>query len=76
MHLRIPTWLIFAFLVVASFAPVVSLRPGWWLPYYGALMMCWVLVVVAALRQADQEDRDARHQFLRTLRRLQDAHDQ
>jgi hypothetical protein len=74
--LRIPTWLIFVFLVVASFAPVVSLRPGWWLPYYGALMMCWVLVVVAALRQADQEDRAARLQFLRTLRRLQDAHDQ
>ena len=76
MYLMIPTWLIFVFLVVASFAPVVSLRPGWWLPYYAALMMCWVLVVVAALRQSDQDDRAARHQLLRTLRRLQDAHDQ
>jgi hypothetical protein len=73
MYLMIPTWLIFVFLVVASFAPVVSLRPGWWLPYYGALLMCWVMVVVAALRRAEQEER---HQFLRTLRKLQDAHDQ
>jgi hypothetical protein len=58
------------FLVVASFAPVVSLRPGWWLPYYGALLMCWVLVAIAALRQ---EERTAHHQFRRTLRKLRDS---
>jgi hypothetical protein len=72
MYLMIPTWMIFVFLVVASFAPVISLRPAWWLPYYGALLMCWVLVVIAALRRAEQEERAAHHQFRRTLRKLQD----
>jgi hypothetical protein len=75
MYMMIPTWLIFVFLVVASFAPVVSLRPGWWLPYYGALLMCWILVVIAALRRAGKEERVAHHQFLQALRKVQDARD-
>ena len=44
---RIPTWLMFALLVVASFAPTVTLEAGWWVPYYyGALLAWWVSVAL------------------------------
>jgi hypothetical protein len=71
--LKIPTWLMFLFLGIASFAPVVSLRPGWWVPYYyGALLVCWVVVSVAAMRRVAREDRKAKHQLARMLRQLRD----
>jgi hypothetical protein len=59
----------FLFIGIASFAPVVSLRPGWWMPYYGALLVCWVLVAVDAVR----EDRKAKRKLARMLRQLRDA---
>jgi hypothetical protein len=72
--LKIPTWLMFLFLGIASFAPVVSLRPGWWVPYYyGALLVCWVVVSVAAMRRVAREDRKAKRQLARMLRQLRDA---
>jgi hypothetical protein len=74
MKLKIPTWLMFLFLGIASFAPVVSLRPGWWVPYYyGALLVCWVVVSVAAMRRVAREDRKAKRQLARMLRQLRDA---
>jgi hypothetical protein len=73
MKLTIPTWLAFVFLGTASFAPVVSLRPGWWVPYYGALLACWVLVSVAARRSVAREDRKAKRKLARVLRQLQDT---
>jgi hypothetical protein len=75
MHVMIPTWLIFVFLVIASFAPVVSLRPAWWIPYYVGLLACWIATVIAALRRARREERAAHQEFVRTLRRLQDEPD-
>ena len=72
--MKIPTWLMFLFLGIASFAPVVSLRPGWWVPYYyGALLVCWVVVSVAAMRRVAREDRKAKRQLARMLRQLRDA---
>jgi hypothetical protein len=72
--LKIPTWLMFLSLGIASFAPVVSLRPGWWVPYYyGALLVWWVLVSVAAMRGVAREDQKAKLQLARTLRQLRDA---
>ena len=72
--MKIPTWLMFLFLGIASFAPVVSLRPGWWVPYYyGALLVCWVVVSVAAMRRVAREDRKAKRQPARMLRQLRDA---
>ena len=74
MTLKIPTWLMFLFLVTASFAPVVSFRPGRWVPYYyGALLVCWVLVSVAAMRGVAREDQKAKRPLARTLRQLRDA---
>jgi Domain of unknown function (DUF4381) len=73
MKLTIPTWLVFLFLGTASFAPLVSLRPGWWMLYYGALLVCWVLVAVAAMRQVARADRKAKRKLARMLRQLQDA---
>jgi len=73
MKLTIPTWLLFLVLGIASFAPVVSLRPRWWAPYYGALLVCWVLVSVAAMRQVAREDRKAKRKLARMLRQLRDA---
>ena len=48
-----PTWLMFLYLGIASFAPVAaSVRPGRWMPYYyGALLMWWVLVSMVAVRR-------------------------
>ena len=73
MKLTIPTWLLFLVLGIASFAPVVSLRPRWWAPYYGALLVGWVLVSVAAMRQVAREDREAKQKLARMLRQLRDA---
>jgi hypothetical protein len=73
MYLPIPTWLVFLFLGIASFEPVVSVRPGWWVPYYGALLVCWVLVSVAAKRRVAREDRKAKRKLARMLRQLLDA---
>jgi uncharacterized membrane protein len=73
MKLRIPTWLVFLFLGIASFAPLLSRWPGWWMAYYGALLVCWVLVAVAAMRQVVREERKARRKLARTLRLLRDA---
>jgi len=69
-----PTWLMFLFLVIASFAPLVSLRPGRWMPYYyGALLAYWVLVAVAAMRRLAREEREAKRKVARILRLLRDA---
>jgi hypothetical protein len=53
-----PTWLMFLFFTVASFAPAaMGIRPGRWVPYYfGALLLGWVLVSVAAMRRVARED--------------------
>jgi hypothetical protein len=70
--MTIPTWLMLVSLAIASFAPVVSLRPGWWVPYYyGALLVWWVLVSVAAMRRVAREDQ--KRQLAGTLRPLGDA---
>jgi hypothetical protein len=71
MKLTIPTWLAFVFLGTASFAPVVSLRPAWWMLYYGALLTCWVLVSVAARRSVAREDRKGKRKLARVLRQVQ-----
>ena len=72
--MKIPTWLMFISLGIASFAPVVSLRPGWWVPYYyGALLVWWVLVSVAAMRGVAREDQKAKRQLARTPHQLRDA---
>jgi hypothetical protein len=72
MHLTIPTWLAFLFLCVASFAPVASHWPGWWMIYYGALLACWILVSVAALRRVARDERKAQLKLDRLRRRLRD----
>jgi membrane protein implicated in regulation of membrane protease activity len=73
MYLPIPTWLVFLFLWIASFAPIASRWPGWWMAYHGALLMCWVLVSVAALRRIAREDREAKRELDRMLRQFRDA---
>jgi hypothetical protein len=71
MHLPVPTSLLFLFLCVAASAPLASRWSGWWMPYYGALLVCWSLITIAALRRATREDRNAQ-----TRRRpLPDAND-
>ena len=57
-----PTWLMFVYLGIASFAPVVvSLRPGRWMPYYyGALLMWWILVSIVAVRRLGREESSRR----------------
>jgi hypothetical protein len=71
---KIPTWLMFLFLGIASFAPLVRLRPGRWMPYYyGTLLVCWVLVSVAAMRRVAREEREAKRKVARILRLLRDA---
>jgi hypothetical protein len=75
MYLLIPTWLIFLFLVVASFAPLVSVRPTWWMPYYGALLVCWIVAAITALRQAEDEERAANQRLLSVIRKFRDVED-
>jgi hypothetical protein len=73
----VPTWLMFLFLGIASFAPVVvGLRPGWWMAYYyGALLVWWVLVSVAAVRWVVREDHSTERQLAGRVRQLRDAKD-
>jgi hypothetical protein len=73
MNLTIPTWLAFLFLAIAAFAPLVSFSRRWWLPYYGALMVCWVLVSVAAMRRLARQERKAKRKLARMVRRLRDV---
>jgi hypothetical protein len=73
MKLTIPTWLVFLFLGIASFAPVVSRRPGWWIAYYSALLVCWVLVSVAAAQRVVREERKAKRKAARMLRAIRDT---
>jgi hypothetical protein len=73
----VPIWLMFLFLGIASFAPViVGLRPGWWmLYYYGALLVWWALVSVAALRWTAREEQKAERQLVGPVPQLRDAKD-
>src|SRR6266508_2687464 len=73
MYLPIPTWLVFLFLCIASFAPFASRRPGWWMAYHGALLVCWVLVSVAAMRRVARADRKAKRKVARMLREPENA---
>jgi hypothetical protein len=72
-ELTIPTWLVFLFLGIASFAPMVSVQPRWWVPYYGALLLCWVLVSVAVIRRVARENRKAERSLSRRRRPLRDV---
>jgi hypothetical protein len=69
MYWPIPTWLLFLFLCIAAFAPIWSRWPGWWMWYYGVLLLCWILMSVAAIRRVGREYRNAQH----TTRPLRDA---
>jgi hypothetical protein len=71
----VPIWLMFVFLGIASFAPVVvSLRPGWWMfYYYGALLVWWVFVSVAAMRWAARQDQKAERPLVRPVPRFRDT---
>jgi hypothetical protein len=73
MKLTIPTWLVFFFLGIASFAPIVNVRPRWWALYYGALLMCWVLVSVAAMCRMAREDQNPERRLARVRRQPRDA---
>lgn len=72
LYLPVPLWLLLLFLGIAAFAPVAGRWPGWWLGYYGALLACWVLVAMAAFRQAAREDREAQRVLARRLRQLRE----
>jgi len=72
MSLPIPIWLAFLLLCIASLAPVMSRWPGWWMAYYGALLMCWALVSVVAMRRVAREDRQTKVELARLLRQLRD----
>jgi hypothetical protein len=73
MYLKIPTWLAFLFLCIASFAPVASAWRGWWVVYYGALLACWILVSVAAMRGVARDERKAKRKLDRMRQRLRDV---
>jgi hypothetical protein len=73
LTLRIPTWLLFAFLTIAAFAPVAGRWRGWWFVYYGALLVCWVWMSVVAARKAAREDRKRQRKIARLLRQHRNA---
>jgi hypothetical protein len=73
MYLRIPTWLLFAFLTIAAFAPAAGRWRGWWFVYYGALLVCWVWMSVVAARKAAREDRKRQRKIARLLRQHRNA---
>ena len=75
MSLTVPTWLLYLFLGIASFAPVASLWPGWWTLYYSGLLICWVLLSFAAMRRLARERRQAKQRRARMLRQLRWAQD-
>ena len=60
----------FLLLGIASLGPHVSLWPRGWIAYYGALLVCWVLMSVADMRRAVREERQAQHNLARTLRQF------
>jgi hypothetical protein len=70
MGMTIPTWLMFLFLGIASLGPHVSLLPRWWIAYYGALLVCWVLMSVADMRRAAREERQTQRNLARILRQF------
>jgi membrane protein implicated in regulation of membrane protease activity len=72
MYLPIPTPLVFLFLGIASFAPTASYWPGWWMAYDGALLVCWVVASVAAMRRVAQEERRAKRKLVKKLRQHRD----
>jgi len=71
--LRLPTWLLFTFLIIASFAPAAGRWRGWWFIYYGALFACWVWMSVAAARRAAREDRRRQRKIARLMRQHRNA---
>src|SRR5262245_22658559 len=79
MHLPIPTWLLFLFLGIASFAPLASRTSGWLVAYYIALFACWIVVVIAAVRLLVREGvasaghYSARLRYLRTAGAVDDT---
>jgi hypothetical protein len=68
----LPTWLLFAFLTVSAFAPVAGRWRGWWVAYYGALLVSWVFVSVAAFRKAARAGRMRQRKLARLFRQHQD----
>jgi hypothetical protein len=70
---RLPTWLLFTFLIVAAFAPAAGRWRGWWFIYYGALFVCWVWMSVVAARRAAREDRKRQRKIARLLRQHRNA---
>jgi len=60
----------FLLLGIASLGPHVSLWPRWWIAYYGALLVCWVLMSVADMRRAVREERQAQRNLTRMLRQF------
>ena len=67
MSMTIPTWLMFLFLGIASLGPHVSPWPRWWIAYYGALLVCWVLMSVTDMRRAARKERQAQRNLVRML---------
>ena len=67
MGMTIPTWLMFLFFGIAALGPHVSPRPRWWIAYYGALLVCWVLVSVTDMRRAAREEGQAQRTLARML---------
>jgi threonine/homoserine/homoserine lactone efflux protein len=68
----LPTWLVFAFLTVSAFAPVAGRWSGWWIVYYGALLICWVFVSGAAFRKAARARRMRQRKLARLFRQHRD----
>src|SRR6185503_12592307 len=68
--MTIPTWLMFLFLGIASLGPHVTGWPRWWIAYYGALLVCWVLMSVGDMRREVREERQARGSLARMLRQV------
>jgi hypothetical protein len=70
MGMTIPTWLMYLLLSIASLGPLVSPWPRWWIAYYGALLVCWVLMSVVDMRRAVREERQAEGNLARVLRQF------
>src|SRR4029434_2104885 len=70
MGMTIPTWLMFLFLGIASLGPHVSPWRRWWIAYYGALLVCWVLMSVGDMRRAVREERQDQRNLARMLRQF------
>jgi hypothetical protein len=60
----------FLFLSIAALGPPVSLWPRWWIAYYGALLVCWVLMSVADMRRAAREERQTQRNLAGMLRQV------